>query len=259
MMKKVKYENCPLINVIFQLSFPTILEINEDSPTEFQKKIRNHFPKYNLEVQHDLDFDIRNDVTNTSMSNQIRRVHNFISEDQIWKISLSKNQISISTIKYNHWEDLLKRFKEPLEIFSQIYKQTYFEKVSLRYIDAIDREKLNLGNVKWSSLIKPHILGCLSYQDEHTCVIKNNTLHSEISFENCAVNIVSGLAVLNKNTSNVIFIIDCDYFYSQQVQMADLLKISDNLHLKSSEFFNDAITSFLKEKLKPVDFEIAIE
>lgn len=90
MMKKVKYENCPLINVIFQLSFPTILEINEDSPTEFQKKIRNHFPKYNLEVQHDLDFDIRNDVTNTSMSNQIRRVHNFISEDQIWKISLSK-------------------------------------------------------------------------------------------------------------------------------------------------------------------------
>ena len=44
MNKRVKYNRCPLVEVIFQLRFPTILSINSKQPADFQEKIRKEYP-----------------------------------------------------------------------------------------------------------------------------------------------------------------------------------------------------------------------
>ena len=44
--KRVRYQKSPLVEVIFQLRFPTILSINAKQPMEFQDKIREKYPFY---------------------------------------------------------------------------------------------------------------------------------------------------------------------------------------------------------------------
>lgn len=56
MNKRVKYNRCPLVEVIFQLRFPTILSINSKQPADFQEKIRKEYPFYDegIEEQNEL-------------------------------------------------------------------------------------------------------------------------------------------------------------------------------------------------------------
>ena len=49
--KRVRYEKSPLVEVIFQLRFPTILSINAVQPVEFQELIRKEFPFYEEGVE----------------------------------------------------------------------------------------------------------------------------------------------------------------------------------------------------------------
>ena len=53
--KRVRYKNSPLLEVIFQLRFPTILTINANPPVEFQEKIRNEFPYYNGMIENNTE------------------------------------------------------------------------------------------------------------------------------------------------------------------------------------------------------------
>lgn len=39
-IKRVRYEKCPLIEVTYQLNFPTILSIEAEMPVRFQNAIR---------------------------------------------------------------------------------------------------------------------------------------------------------------------------------------------------------------------------
>ena len=51
MNKRVKYNRCPLVEVIFQLRFPTILSINSKQPADFQEKIRKEYPFYDEGIE----------------------------------------------------------------------------------------------------------------------------------------------------------------------------------------------------------------
>lgn len=46
-IKRVRYEKCPLIEVTYQLNFPTILSIEAEMPVKYQNAIRKIF--HNIE------------------------------------------------------------------------------------------------------------------------------------------------------------------------------------------------------------------
>lgn len=54
--KRVRYEKSPLVEVIFQLRFPTILSINARQPVEFQELIRKQFPFYEEGIEQQNEF-----------------------------------------------------------------------------------------------------------------------------------------------------------------------------------------------------------
>ena len=47
----------------------------------------------------------------------------------------------------------------PLAKFIKIYRPAYFERVGLRYVNFISRDKLGLKNVMWKDLIAPAYIG----------------------------------------------------------------------------------------------------
>ena len=141
-IERVRYEKCPLVEVAYQLNFPTILSIEAEMPVKFQNEIRKAFPQYQIQTEQENEITVNitgEDVNPMFKHRSVRKLHQFISEEGKWKITLAKNQLAISTLKYEQWEDMMRRFEQPLKVFSEVYDQSYFERVGLRYVDAIKR------------------------------------------------------------------------------------------------------------------------
>ena len=111
---RTHYRNAPAREVICQLRFPSILTINAAEPADFQEAIRGEFPQYarrqdaappritglggpNVKVEQ------QPPVTN----------HNFISEDNQWKLNLTKDFIALSTLHYSGWEEFARHLENP--------------------------------------------------------------------------------------------------------------------------------------------------
>ena len=53
-------------------------------------------------------------------------------------------------------------FENALQLFTDEYKPTFFNRIGLRYIDLINRDSLGLSGVPWRELLTTHIAGELS-------------------------------------------------------------------------------------------------
>lgn len=57
-MKRVIFENNPLVEMILQFRFPTILSINANEPVAFQETIRQEYPIYQPGVENQQEIQI---------------------------------------------------------------------------------------------------------------------------------------------------------------------------------------------------------
>lgn len=259
-IERVRYGKCPLIEAVYQLNFPTILSIEAEMPARFQNEIRKAFPQYQIQTEQENEITVNvtgEDINPMFRHRPVRKLHQFISEDGMWKITLAKNQLAISTLKYEQWEDMMERFKQPLKAFTEIYDQTYFERVGLRYVDAINRSELGLEGTEWRELIKPHLLGCLAFAQEEVTKVNLNTLRAEIVIDGIFVRISSGLGIINTNNKKPdnAFILDCDYYQTGKVDIDKVEEVAEQLHQKSTEFFRKSITQKLHEAMEPQELK----
>lgn len=255
-LKRVRYENSPLIEVIFQLRFPTILSINSSLPADFQEQIRVEFPFFYEQLEQQNEFLINSQID----SAQIRKIgenknYNFISYDQKSKVNLTPSCISISTRNYIQWEVFKRQIEFIIPLFESIYKPSFYTRIGLRYVDAITRSGLNLSEKKWTELIQPHILGMITQEYEDG--IKSYV--SEIEYETQISDVFSKshfeLVHVNNNPE-LSFLIDCDYFTQNITHLSEMNKVADQLHTASSHFIQTAITDELSKAMKPVEIKL---
>ena len=142
--RRYAYGKSQLIEVICQLRFPTILSIDTREPADFQETVRAAFPRYQCQVE-------KLPGVNGAPARTVNN-HTFISEDGGYKLSLTKDFIALSTMRYTHWEDFAARLDEPLGQFIKIYRPNCFDRVGLRFVNAISREQLGLTGRRWNDL-----------------------------------------------------------------------------------------------------------
>ena len=124
-------------------------------------------------------------------------------------------------------------------------------------MDAIKRSELGLEGVEWKELIKPHLLGCLSFSQEEVEKVNLSTLRAEIVIDGTSVKISSGLGIINtdnKEPDNA-FILDCDYYQVGKVDIDKIGGVAEGLHQKSTEFFRKSITRKLHEAMEPQELK----
>lgn len=252
-LKRVRYEKCPLVEVIFQLRFPTILSINSNQPVEFQELIREKYPFFEEQVEEQGDILYNPQIKATALRKTgENKNYAFISENNMSKINLTPSFIAISTMAYTQWEEFNKHIEFVIPVFEKIYKPVFYTRVGLRYIDVITRSGLGLENKPWTELIKPHVLGMIttdhesgvkSYLSETEYETKIEGVLSKTHFELVHVNDQAELSLL----------IDCDY-YNLGITKADTMKaVAGRLHNASSQFLQTAITKKLHEAMQPVE------
>lgn len=255
--KRVRYTKCPLVEVTYQLNFPAILSIEANDPVDFQEDIREKYPVYNqqIEQQNEVVVNVENAKANTIFNQQqVRRLHSFISENQQWKVTLAKDMLAFSTVKYDTWEDLSDRAGDVIDAFVKEYRPAFFTRIGLRYIDAIERAILGLNDTPWDELIQPHLCGCLGYRTEGSVLMRNSNVNAEVVFDDVLVNIASGLGTVDHHDGSFpseAFILNCDYFISKKISITDLGTMSSKLHDRSHIFFRESITDKLHYAMDP--------
>lgn len=252
-VQRVKYSKSPLENVVCQLRFPPILEIDFQAPYAFQNEIRDIFPIYEerMEIQQEISPAVVNQIMNPVTNMTTNKNHQFMSEDGIWIINLTRTFISISTNKYTTWENMLAAFDRPLSALINVYKPAFFSRVGLRYIDVFCRSVLNLSDCAWSDLINPQFLGLLASEDLASSVKEmNNVYDVECEDKESHMRIATNLAK-KIDTNEECFLMDSDVYTTSKVTIEEVRGKLGYLHDRSSRLVRYAITEKLHEGMEP--------
>ena len=255
-----RYENAPAHEVICQLRFPTILTINSVEPADFQEAIRAEFPQYAR----------RQDVTppkvtglggpNPKVEQQppVTNYH-FLSADGKWKLNLTENFIALSTLRYPGWPEFARMLDKPLASFIRIYKPAYFQRVGLRYVNLISRQRLGLEDTPWTELIAPAYTGPLQEPDVAEDSVLNCSCDLLLKLDSsCQAKVHAGPGRIKNNAPNapqdpeVKFIFDMDLSMNGQTPCTLAAAALETLHGHSTRLFEGAVTDRLRDAMEVV-------
>ena len=246
--------NHQLGEVLCQLRFPEILMIGEKVPAEFQEMIRDEFPQYSLRKDTPAP-KITGAPGNFSLENTPATVnYQFVSADGVWRVNLTSTFISLACNRYIGWEDFAKKLDKPLAAFIQVYKPAFFQRIGLRYLNFISRNKLGLEGTPFSELIQPPYLGLLAEPDVMEAAVARSAVDTELSIAGgCRVKIHAGPGLVKKNgqqSQEVHFIFDQDLYMPGNVPVNYSAGALETLHGQAWSIFRGAVTDTLFDAME---------
>jgi uncharacterized protein (TIGR04255 family) len=255
-VERVVYAKNPLVEVICQIRYPTILRIGAGHAADFQERIRNEYPVYSIR-QPTVELPQMPKELSTIVEQMIPRptgieTHRFSSKDEQRFISLSQDFLALTECKYVRWESFRGEFVKAEEALKAVYKPAFLTRVGLRYKDLISRRKLGLANTKWSDLLQPHIVGELgvsSLSDSITFILTQSVVRVP-EIPGAQVRLNHGTVRL-PDTSEECYVIDADFFVESKEGINEPFVVLDKLNQLAGRLFRWAITDMLHKVMEP--------
>lgn len=254
---RCRYGTNPLAEVICQFRFPEILSIAANLPVDFQEAIRGEYPQFHRRQETPAP-KVTNLQGRFTLENLPPTVnYQFTSADGVWRVNLTSKFISLACTKYTCWEEFASHLDKPLAAFLRIYKPAYYERVGLRYVNAISRTELELKGIPFSQLIMPCYLGPLADQDVTEVSTSRCTVDLETALRGgCRVKLHAGPGFVRKfgrDDKEVKFIFDQDLFMPGQVPVNLSAGALQTLHSQAWSIFRGAISDTLHDAMEPED------
>jgi|SRR6185437_349449 len=247
---RVIYAENPLVEVVCQLKFPPILKIESELPAEFQELIRVRYP---VMQENTPDLSLPPAIAKV-MSQSVPgfvqgRTYSFLSEDEQWRVALTREFLALSTVRYTRWETFRERLQEALHALIASYKPSFFVRIGLRYRDVIRKSMPGLEHLNWSRLLRPHILGPLS-DPKISTAIEHSAHDVLIALDNGKgrVRILHGL-IRQQNDTDPSYSIDSDFYYEGRTVLEDAFKHLDSFNREAGNLFRWCITPVLHKHL----------
>jgi uncharacterized protein (TIGR04255 family) len=254
---RVIYTPNPLSEVVCQLKFSPILKIETELPASFQERIRPEFPMLrdrSLAAGFDLPPDIPGPVAailKGAISGLGRRAaFDFVSEDEKWTLSLTKEFMALSTTSYETWESFKTRLETPFRSLIDCYSPA-LTRVGLRYQNLIRPAALGMSDRPWSDLLAPQITGMLGVPTVSQAIRQSFAQYTiDLSNPGGFVAIRAGLASVSPQET-AAFLIDNDFFVERSTKSAHVHTILDALNHHSGRLFRWCITEQLHTAMAP--------
>lgn len=252
---RCRYGKSPLGEVICQLRFPEILSISARLPVEFQEELRGEYPGYSCSndapppklVGGNGNFSVQNTPPTPN--------YQFSSADGVWRVNLTGRFISLTTSRYQSWEEFAGRLDRPLAAFIKRYQPQYFERIGLRYLNFISREALDLEGVPYRELISPCYLGILGEEDVREADVSRNSMDFELALRGgCRAKVHAGPGMVRRNDqpeSKPRFIFDQDLYIPGKLPVNMSAGALQILHTQADALFRGAITNRLHQAMEP--------
>lgn len=255
--KRVLYGRNPLDQVVCQLRFPPILKIDAELPAEFQEKVRRHFSNFSeasewhVEIYPELRSEIPPDVLRQVLQSSGNKNYEFSSDDGLWKISLTRNFVALTTKRYLRWEEFKEKLNIPLNALIEVYSPDYFSRVGLRYVDVIRRSTLNLSDIGWNELLQPYIAGILG-SPEVGAHVKNFENRYEIGLSDgeSVARVVTKL-VKAADDDEICYMIDSDFHNSKKTKIDETMERLNYFNGRASRLIQWCITNRLHQAMEP--------
>ena len=251
------YQNNQLAEVVCQLRFPTILSVGANDPVAFQDAIRQVFPRY-ARRQDAIPPKVINAPGQPPRVEPQKPVvnHQFVTADGLYRINLTQNFISLSCGKYSCWEDFARMMDRPLASFIEIYQPAYFERVGLRYLNAISRRDLDLEGTPWRELLEPQYLGLLVSEDVPEQAFSRCSQDVEASIPGgCRMKLHVGPGMIKRGNDasdkEVKLIFDLDVYMGGNIPINMAAGAMQTVHAQAGSIFRDAITDTLHDAMEP--------
>jgi uncharacterized protein (TIGR04255 family) len=245
------YKQNPLVEVVCQLKFPPILKIESDPPAAFQEKIRKAYPLMHeaLPNQPTLPPGIARMLGQAVPGFLQNRTYSFFSDDEEWKVAVTREFLALSTTHYTRWEEFRTRLHTAVEALIASYEPSFFLRVGLRYRDVIRRSMHGLEQLPWSKLLRPHILGELNYPSISKA-IQHAARDVLISLDDNKgqVRVLHGL-MKEPADKEFSYSIDSDFFCEGRTEVTDAFRRLDYFNREAGKLFRWCVTPLLHKKL----------
>lgn len=255
--ERCKYANNQIVEVICQLRFPTILAIGAREPVDFQEEVRGVFPNYQLKQDHLPPKMVTLPGQPPRMEQQKPIAnHQFATTDGKYRINLSQGFISLTCADYTCWEDFARMMDKPLASFIKIYQPAHFERVGLRYLNAISRKALGLEDCNWKDLIEPCYLGLLASEDIPETAFSRCSQDVDLALPGgCHAKVHAGPGIVKRGQQaadkEAKFILDLDVSMSGNVPINLAAASMQTAHTHAGSIFRGAITDTLHDAMGP--------
>lgn len=255
-VQRVVYAKNPLVEVICQVRYPSILRIGAGQVADFQERIRNDYPLYSIR-QPAVELPQMPRELSTIVEQMIPRptgveTHRFSSKDEQRSISLSQDFLALTECKYVRWESFRAELVKAEDALKAVYKPAFLTRVGLRYKDLISRSKLGLANAKWSELLQPHIVGELgmpSLSDAVAFTLTQSVIRIP-DIPSAQIRLNHGTVRL-PDTGEECYLIDADFFLESKEGVNEPFVMLDKLNQLAGWLFRWAITDKLHEVMGP--------
>ena len=249
--ERVIYQKNTLDQVVCQLRFPTILRIDASPPADFQDAVRESYPLFVAKSSPELPPNLPPEIARMLAADlsSSGSAYEFLTEDESWKLSLTKEFVALTTNNYVRWEDFRAHLEAPLKSLEKIYSPSFYVRIGLRYKNVIDCDALGI-KCDWKDLITPHVLGELSTEgigDRIETAARDIVIRLENGGK---VRVQHGLS-LNKETKKNVYVIDADYHTAQRTEVDHAIGTLDRLNAESGHLFRWCITERLHDTMDP--------
>lgn len=246
---RTQYQKPTAREVICQLRFPAILSISGRGPAEYQETVRDEFPRYAC----------RQDAPPPGPNGPRQPIpnHQFLSEDGLWRLSLTQDFFALSTLAYSDWEEFARRLDQPLAAFIKQYRPAHFLRVGLRYVNVISRARLGLEeDLPWTELLTPAYTAPFREPDADEARLLSWTGDLTIKLDSsCRARVRSGL-LRPKNPQQAeketCFLLDIDLSMGGSLEGFLAAGALETLHGHAGCVFEGALTDRLRDAMEPV-------
>lgn len=152
----MKYQKNYLANVIFQLRFDPILALEDNSPSGFQEKITEFFPRMTEGQEFEIQTTMSPNKTVDAKVKTLRKRWTFLTGDDSKCVTISANMFCLEYKKYEDIIEARKDFDFLWQEFQNIYTVPALNRVGLRYVNQIT---LQSGDpLNWEGYIDDEVI-----------------------------------------------------------------------------------------------------
>ncbi|RWM21770.1 MAG: TIGR04255 family protein [Mesorhizobium sp.] len=239
----------PLAEVLCQLKFPRLLEIDQEVPLEFHRSIRKHFAEIITRSSVELMIDPQSGGPPTQL---MRPMYDFIDSDRNRRITLSSDFVALTFGRYEDWGQFRASAILMLGALRNAYEVSQLTRAGLRYRNIIDRVNLGLEGVSWNELIRPEVLGLAAAGifDESDLQELSSSYFGNSDGAMFRINV----GLVKRAESDVTgFMIDTDLAKSGKLGVTDhaCIEILDRFNSEAGNIFRWCIKDRLRAALKP--------
>ena len=238
-MNSAVFKTNPIAQVIFQIRFETVpdierylekaVDIAKDDYAEYQKD----------QGGRNLSFFNQNSAQ-ASIPKYV-----FVSKDNVHKIVLSRNSISVSTFRYTDWDVFYHHILIAIDVLKTIDTNSAI-RIGLRYINLLNGDDSRFTNNHFYDLIN---CGLLEYAKNITDSSASYSSTYEYSLEGGIKNRLKLETVRVGNSNKNSLLLDLDYFYSSPMKQSEYSSYAIALHQCSDTLINKLFTNKMKEVL----------